>query len=239
MPYIKGTWIAGKTIEVEKKFSSRYGAKVARGEVTKATPEEMELANERHAVKKLTRLINANFIQGDIHLTLTYKKGSLPNGKEQAKKDIEKFTREMRAAYRKAGYELKYIWVAEWRGKRLHYHFVINYIDPRVIQTIWKQGYIDTRFLDETGQYSDLAQYLIKETKETFRDKDTRISGKRWNPSRNLVQPVCKTEVIQSKKWVENPKPPKGYYLEKDSLVQGINEHGYPYQFYRFVQIVQ
>ncbi|NMA65333.1 MAG: hypothetical protein GX957_03715 [Clostridiaceae bacterium] len=87
-----------------------------------------------------------------------------------------------------------------------------------------------------THDLSKLAEYFIKETNKTFRDEES-ASRQRYIPSRNLYRPQPKVERIHSRKWNDEPKPVKGYYVLRDSLVNGINDiTGFPYQYYIMVQ---
>ena len=71
MPYIIEVVQAGRTVEVMKYYSSRYGKKgIKRGERKALTKEEQIKVNKRAAEKKLRRLINENFQEGDTHLVL-------------------------------------------------------------------------------------------------------------------------------------------------------------------------
>ena len=47
----------------------------------------------------------------------------------------------------------------------------------------------------------------------------------------------ARTEIMKKDDWPEDPRIPKGYYLDKDSLVNGVNKMGYRYQYYRMIKI--
>lgn len=116
MPYIESIIKAGKTIEVERYFTSRYKKPgIKRGDKVKPTTEQQQKINTRRAEKKLRILINANFGYGDYHLVLDYirRKGEAPRTKDQMREDMDVFLRECRKEYKKAGMEFKYIHVAE------------------------------------------------------------------------------------------------------------------------------
>ena len=84
MPYIIEVVQAGRTVEVMKYYSSRYGKKgIKRGERKALTKEEQIKVNKRAAEKKLRRLINENFQEGDTHLVLDYRKERRPAGRKQ------------------------------------------------------------------------------------------------------------------------------------------------------------
>lgn len=130
MPYVERVTRAGKTIEVERYFTSRYKKPgIKRGDKVKPTKEEQKKVNTRAAERKLRLLLNANFGYGDYHLELDYirKKGQPDRSREQMRKDMDIFLRELRKECKKAGIELKYVHVMEIgkRGAR-HHHLVIN-----------------------------------------------------------------------------------------------------------------
>ena len=69
MPYVERVTRAGKTIEVERYFTSRYKKPgIKRGDKVKPTKEEQKKVNTRAAERKLRLLLNANFGYGDYHL---------------------------------------------------------------------------------------------------------------------------------------------------------------------------
>ena len=105
MPYVERVTRAGKTIEIERYFTSRYKKRgIKRGDKVKPTREEQKKVNTREAERKLRILLNANFGYGDFHLELDYirKKGEEPRSKEQMRQDMDIFLRECRKEYKKA-----------------------------------------------------------------------------------------------------------------------------------------
>ena len=171
MPYVERVTKAGNTIEIERYFTSRYKKKgISRGDKVKPTKEEQEKVNTRQAERKLRILINANYGYGDYHLVLDYirRKGEPDRTPEQMRQDIDVFLRECRKEYRKAGLEFKYIHVMEIgkKGAR-HHHLVVNKIDTEILQRCWYKAYeghnrVKVFPLDDSGNYADLASYLIK-----------------------------------------------------------------------------
>ena len=207
MPYIIEVVQAGKTIEVMKYYSSRYGKKgIKRGKRQNLTKEEQIKVNKRAAEKKLRRLINENFQEGDTHLVLDYRKERRPAGRKQMRADADDFLKEMRKLYKRHGILFKYIHVMEI-GKKgaLHHHLVINTpeeISQQAIVRCWKgRGRTHHNPLDDTGQYAKLASYLIKQSDGMLRSPDA-LQGKRWNSSRNLRKPkVLRKEPVKDKGW--------------------------------------
>lgn len=237
MPYIKKRVEAGRTCEIIKTHSFRYGKKnVQRQRNKNPTREKQKEINERNARDKLRWLINSNFGENDIHLVLTYRKEVRPDP-EEAKHQLANFLRRLREHYKRDGTELKYIAVTEWKGRAIHHHLIINSTDVRQIIKLWKYGKMRPSYLDSTGQYGQLANYLIKETSKTFRAEDSQ-AGKRWQQSKNLKKPKITTEIVKAYSWKADPKPEKGYYVVPDSVVEGVNDvTGYPFQRYTMIKL--
>lgn len=226
-------------MEVEKYHTARYGKKGIRPEEKKKpTPEQMEKVNERNAIKKLRRLMNANFGENDYHTVLTYRKEERPDP-EEARKRLKRFLGKLRKEYRKKEKELKYIVVTEYQGKAIHHHLLLNNIEgtDKMLKDLWIYGRPHNTLLDDSGQYGDLAAYFVKETQATFRDPGN-PSKLRYSCSRNLKKPTVKIKVIKSNEWRNQPKPVKGYEMINDSLTSGISEvTGYGFQYYMMRRI--
>lgn len=250
MPYVKRTTRAGRTVEVEYYYTSRYNRKGQhRADKIKPTEEAQKKINKRQAERKLRLLINGNFSYGDYHVVLDYiRKPNTPDrSKEEMKQDIAVFLREARKLYRKNGKELKYIHVMEIgeKGAR-HHHLVINKLDTELLQQAWYKAYdghnrIKVFPLDDSGNYADLAAYLIKYTDEHRTEEDGALMGKRYNCSKNLVRPEPEYEIVTSRSYYkvsQNPQAPKGYYIIPDSIEQGITSpEYYGYGWYRYTMI--
>lgn len=238
--YFKTSVEAGTTIEVTKSYTKRVGVKV-RGGKEKPTAEEIEKVNQMNAERTLRLKINNNFGVDDPFITLTYRKDERP-APEQAKKNIKKLIDGLRKEFRKVGVDLKWVCVTEYLNKAIHHHLLINHIEGqdvcKWVRRLWKYGRPDFKYLDDTGQYKDLAAYLIKETSKTYKAKDG-AKKQRYSCSRNLVMPTPKTEIIRkAKKWLPDPKPIKGYYIDKDTVYNGVDPFtGRAYQKYTMVRI--
>lgn len=238
--YFKTTVKAGATIEVTKSYTKRIGVKV-KGDREKPTAEEMEKVNQMNAERTLRLKINANFGVDDPFITLTYRKDERPTP-EQAKKNIKKVIDSLRKEFKKLGVDLKYINVTEYKNKAIHHHLLINHIEgedvSKMVRRLWKFGRPDFKYLDDTGQYKDLAAYLIKETSKTYKENDGGHK-QRYSCSRNLIMPTQKTEIIKkAQRWAADPKPIKGYYIDKDTVYNGIDPFtGREYQKYTMVRL--
>ena len=85
--------------------------------------------------------------------------------------------------------------------------------------------------LYDSGEYSQLADYLIKETEKSFRREDSAV-GQRYSSSRNLIQPKKTVRDKPNRTWKTDPKPKPGYYIIRESIYNGVDRLGYPYQRY-------
>lgn len=209
---IREICIAGAVIDVIIKASMRRGGK--RKSKSNPTPDAVQKNNDRYALRTLTRLINMNFFPGDFHTTLTY---ATVVSAEEAKHQLGLFIERMRREYKKQGKELYYIAVTEFKNHRIHHHIVMNYIDSKIIDKQWKHGHIWLSTLDRSRNYKDLAEYLIKETQQTFREPGN-STKRRWKPSRNLKRPVVKKEWVDIRNLFADPKPFKGYEIDWDTV---------------------
>lgn len=116
--------------------------------------------NERNTQENLLRLMQANFETGDSFATLTFR----PDAMEEAKRIFDIFIRRMRARYRKLGIELKWIMVAEFMNKYIHFRIILNDVPEfnRIIRECWTWGGVNVSPLWEDGNYSQLADYMLR-----------------------------------------------------------------------------
>lgn len=223
MAYFERRVEAGRVTEIYRyQRPNRKKEKQIREPKTKPTPQRMAAINEEMAEEKLRWKLNANFIANDLHLVLTYKQKYRPDPQE-AKIHLEKFMRGVRRIFKKDGKICKYITVTEYKATAIHHHIVLSACDMGALNALWGKmeghGHVHMTPLDNTGQYGQLAHYLIKETAKSFREK-TGASLKRWNESRNLIHPEPKVKKISAKKFRETPEADPGTYIEPDSLVR-------------------
>lgn len=190
-----------------------------RAERKNPTTDSVAKINYKMAVKDLNIKLHHNFKPGDLHVSLTYA-GDEPS-KEEARKNLDNFKRRLRTLYKKQGVYLKWIEVTEYENRRIHHHFILSYVDPAKIAEIWEHGYIHTSHLDKTGDWRALADYLIKETSKTFRKADT-FSKRRYKTSRSVASPDVRVEEVSIRQIFE-AKATKGYYIDQESIWQGIN----------------
>lgn len=229
---IKETCIAGAVLDRTIKLT--YGC--VRGKTRKKkenpTPKQVQDNNDRIAIKKLARVINANFGPGDYHVVLTDAKGMT---EEEALKERKLFLRRMRREYKKAGSEMKAVWATEM-DPRSHHHLIMSNIDIQQIVKQWPHGRVNVLPLDDARDYTKLAEYLIKQTNEAFRDP-SRATRQRYGRTRNLEDPVLvKQEARASDFNINKIRPVKGYHLDPDSIEEYTNPiTGIPTITYRMI----
>lgn len=217
MPYIYEICKAGKTVRHSKHYSSRYGIPgIPRRKNKKPTTEQQAEVNLRQAEKKLTAILNAAFSEDDAHNVLDYRKEERPATWEEMRKDIDDFFKLLRKEMKKQGKTLRYVHVMELgkKGAR-HHHIVMNVTDAKLLRQCWKKGRVHVNPLDDTGQYRELASYLLKYSDGAVRRGELK---KRWFPSQHLPKPEITKEIILRHHFRAEVNVPKGYYLDKDSV---------------------
>ena len=175
------------------------------------TREQVRKNNDRLALRNLTLLLNSNFEDDEgAHFTLTYRMVPSP---AEAYKMQENFLRRMKRAVP----GLKYVAVTEYMNARIHHHIVMNITDVKLVEKVWGAGRVRATVLDSCGDYTDLAEYLIKETNKTFRDPDGPRQH-RWSASRNLEKPATKRVEVSLSEIMDDPQPIAGYYIPEDRI---------------------
>lgn len=243
MPYILEVCIAGKTKEVSKYHSSRWKIKgEKRNKKSNKTTNTQEKVNLRLATKNLRRKMNHNFEDGDYLVTLDFRKEERPGCSREMTRCMSKFLRRIRREYKKLKIELKYIYVKELgpRGAA-HIHIVVNRAPDgiEILRRCWPHGGIHVDPLNTDGQYEKIAEYFVKYADKTIKTEGKQI-GKKYYPSQNLKEPIVTKKIIwKSNTFRTTAKEEKGYYLEKESVVEGVNKWGYEYFSYTLHQIEQ
>lgn len=239
MPYIKSICRAGKTKEIAKYYTRKFQPKgEKRSRRKKETSEQQHKINDRQLARKLTYILNANFDNTSRYVTFSYKVENRPDIEILAKQKKE-LLKKMRKAYKAEGRELKYVEATEV-GERgaVHIHMVINDIDMRKIERLWKYGYVSSKPLDSSGQYRKLAEYFIKYFQKT-RKTAKQIQKKAYNCSRNLKRPEPKKRVMKGGRIRKDISVPEGWYLDKESVEEGITADGYEFFRYTLVELAE
>lgn len=252
--YWKDVWRFINSNEYEFKYPGKYGAKgEKRGKKKKATPQQIKKQNQLNREKKMRRLIKANFRPNDLWCTLKYPKGARPPI-GQAKKDLKNFLSRMRTSRKKKGEAFKFICrkeIGDHGG--IHIHILINRSGKKLdtdieVQEAWRVGRVNFTTIHEFGGYKDLADYIVKPLDEEeceqlslFSEKDKK-ELRCYSTSRNLIRPEPERSLFRRrtvrKLIEEGPKPTPGYYIDKNSIVSGVNRYtGMSYLHYTEVRI--
>lgn len=242
MSYIERIVIAGKTQEVSRYHSIRTGGvpEGKRRRKLEPTPERIERSNMRRRTDKIRQLMNANFNDKDFwSMTLTYRKGEEPKSIRQMRNDAADFIKRLRKCAKLFGVDLKFIYCMGAGKHRRHIHITINALpDMAIFAGCWMHGHVSMTRLYSDGQYKDLADYYMQNAKET-KEQEIEIGekpGKMYVCSQNLTKPVEIKKVISAKTFREEPKPKKGYYIEKESVWSGYTLTGFPMLRYTMIK---
>ena len=146
--------------------------------------------NDRNARKTLERLVNANFGEGDLWITLTYDEDHLPADMEEATKNVRRYMQRVNYQRKKRGLgPAKYIYVTEHSEEnevRWHHHIIMDgAMDRDTVEACWKirsRNQVRKIVPDEDG-LTGMAKYITKD--KLKRKKNER----RWNCSKGLRQP--------------------------------------------------
>ena len=160
-------------------------------------------------------------------------------------KHMQKFIRQLQTRYRKYGWILKYIWRPQI-GKRgaIHIHILLNAESntetrtEKIVRELWTHGNPNMKVVYDLKN-GDLAEYIETPLQEWEPEK-----AKAYHPSRNLIRKeparkeIKRRSLIDKDGVVREPKAPKGYYVDPDSIKKGINPvTGYAYRHYTLVKI--
>ena len=240
MGYIRERYDLFNSIEIREHMDCRHQEEGTRCEKRKRTPEEMKRANQRRKEEKARRLIWANFEPGDYVRTLTFKKDRRPADMKEAQSIKAKFLRQLAREYGKRFYKL--LWIANIecppRGA-WHIHLICNRIEGGgdIIKDLWRQygGVYDQELADIQGK--DIGAYITK-SPDSVDDGEHKVIESKYSHSRNLTVPEPKRTEISGWRMSDAPRVPKGFYLDKDSMYEGVNMAGYQYRTYIIRRLV-
>ena len=216
MKIYRYTTVAGRTVMRRYAASTRVHTEKGqkRKPKTNPTPEAVQKINLKNAIWNLCVLLNANFVGGDYHLTLTY---AHEPDKAEAKKDLDKLIGKMRTHEKKHGRVFRWVAVTEYENKRIHHHIVCSRVDMDMVEKFWSKGWVKMTLMDGSGNYIKLAEYLIKETDRTFREDDS-PNKTRYRRSRNMRLPKPQREEVSDRVLRNGPEEIKGYYVDQDTV---------------------
>jgi len=196
MGYRRITTVSGPRIDAEVipvfGRSQRGDLRKAKSQVTR---EAQQRANDERSRRHLIQLVEANFTEKDVAVTLSYA-GTAPDP-ERVDKDIRNFLGRVRRKRKQLGLsKLKYIYAiggdempaAGYSGKRPHVHMIMNGgIERDALEQIWAKGRANADRLQPRDEgLGGIAVYFTRQKQ----DRPEKPGVRKWRGSRNLKQPV-------------------------------------------------
>lgn len=178
--------ISGPCLEVEHFPVTAHGHRHDRRR--KLSRVEQRNLNEKNAKKRLERLINTNFVKGDICFHFTYRDDEMPANEDEVQKDGQNYFRRVKYYRKKNGLpQIKYIYVIECKNGRWHIHGIMSAMDRDTAEELWKHGDFPR---------ADKFKPTVQEGGKRFADYISKkpMGKKRWYCSTNLKQPEVKTK---------------------------------------------
>ena len=183
--YVKKTITSGSLIEVEI-YPVWNKKNDLRNEKKNRSSKEQEKINKKNKIKNFIRLVNTNFIENDLFITLTYKDKHLPN-EEEARRDITNYLNKVKRYRKKAGLsDIKYIYAISYENDRIgskkvriHHHLIMSKMDRDIAEKLWTKGRASAKRLQaDDNCFEGVARYIANQSK------------KRIGHSRNLKKPT-------------------------------------------------
>lgn len=220
--------ISGKVIETRRCWmTARSGPKVRGQRKAGNTSVRKIAANEQESVKRLARILNTNFTDGFLFVTLKYSPENLPPDYPSARAVIDKFLRSARSLYRKDHDDtFRYVKVdANWSPKkgrpaRLHHHVVMSPASLDMLEKLWPAGEFHVKRVCNPGDLTTLASYLIANV------EGLEPGQKKWSCSKGLDKPIYTepkpVEDVESVAPLPNTQVVEANQtLDEDGLVSG------------------
>lgn len=176
------------------------------------------MLNAKNAVRKLSRLVNANFTEDDYTVTLEYTNALRPNDISEVKKDVRNYMRRLRNFYLKNGILVfKYIVIfesGEVRGN-IHVHVIVKGgVDRNEIEKLWGKGTANTKRLQP--EYYDgldrITSYMQKAP----------LGVRHWIGSKNLDKPIEPTPETITRRTARNTIDALDYPEKVEKLFPGM-----------------
>lgn len=237
-----------RAIEVWEYHDAKYGAPgIRRRKRRKATPEEMAKHNQYNRERMCRWKLREHMEENDLFLTLTFRKEYRPESMEEAVKAWGRVCGKLRPHYRKHGVPFRWIRNIEVGSRGAWHIHVVMKNCPGIIEALngaWKTGPKNARVslgsvlikpLNTSGEFAELAAYMTK-TPET----DSRIVQASYNTSRNMPVPEPKERKYERWQTFEGHDPrmvPKGWYVDKESFVEGVTKAGYPFRRFQLLPL--
>lgn len=233
MPFIKKMIYSGSLLEIEKYPVSKKGCRVPRSNKYKVSSESQQNLNEKNAKKNFVRLVECNYTEDDLFITLSYKKDKLPSNTGQFKRDFQNFTRRLRYHCKKNNLpEPVYMGTSHDKSVRPHHHLFLNKYSWDFIKSLWDKGIVHISNLVRDDEYG-----FVQVSKYIMNDKNENSFSKRWCASQNLKKPIVKYKEIKRINIYKKVEAPKGYKITDveitDNIFTGMH------QYIRCVRIIE
>lgn len=207
--------ISGRTVEIRRSWLPvRTGGEEVRGRAPRVAGNSSERkirSNYSDCISRYAQGLNSNMDYGDIHGILHYKPEYLPKSFDEAEKFIGKLMAQLRRKFKKLyGRTPKvFFGVADYSPAKkhkthYHHHIVIEAAAGELLKELWRYGSISFNYLDASGDYTDLAAYIIANISP---EEAARPDRKKYHASRNLAKPIYTEPVpVSDVEGIEAPK---------------------------------
>lgn len=220
--WITRTFKAGKVGEKVKFFVSGNCRQRNKRKEKQAAKKVMQ--NEASAIKRMARLLNANFSAGDCLLTLSYSEQGMERVIRRAAcqstdpeeykdainagaaQELTNCLRRVKYALDKQGIENMYLGITAdidpetGEEVRVHHHIVVKAGTEEAFIKAWqKYGHVNIEHLSKQEDYLPIAVYFCKQVRH-------QEDAKMYTRSRNMIVPEGKDRVSHSGSEIRLPK---------------------------------
>lgn len=188
--------------------------------------EAQQRMNRKYSYQKLELQLAANYLPGDLWVTVTYDDAHLPASRAKADACFKYFLKKLRQARGRKAQPVVH-WCTEHKHehddplqhRRWHHHFLVNSTgaDYEMIRRCWIYGCnidFDVLRIDKDRSYEALARYMTKE------DKD-RPGLHSWSYTRNAKHPEMETFPVPDDTPLQAPKGATVYEEASDRTEYG------------------
>lgn len=223
MPYMKKMIYSGKLLEIEKYPIGKKGNKIPRCGKYKVSSDSQAALNEKNAKKNFIRLVECNYTEKDLFITLNYK--TKPESVAKFKRDFQNFLRRLKYHCIKNKLpEPVYMGTSHDKSARPHHHIFLNSYSWDFIRTLWKEGRVFISNLERDDEYG-----FIQVSKYIMNEKNSNSFNKRWCASKNLKRPKIVKKQIKRLNIYKKIEPPKGYKITDVQITDNVFTGTYQY----------
>lgn len=166
-------------------FGDKQDMPITKKKKAGTSPAQKNL-NDKNARRYFIRLVNINFVPGDLFVTLGWDDEHMPKNEEDAKKDVTNYIARINRLRAKMGLEkMKYVYILAFEGyERPHFHILMSGegMDRDEIENKWgKCSRPNSKRLkpDDDFLLTGIATYITQNPHKK----------KRWVSNKNLEKP--------------------------------------------------